>query len=61
MQLDPSKEELKSKVSEVTMSPGISGIPLLQEPPGMYMSQAQFRQWNNTGTGYDYTSRFQQF
>ncbi|XP_035223548.1 band 7 protein AGAP004871-like isoform X2 [Stegodyphus dumicola] len=50
MQLDP---ETKPKLSDVGIGPGVSGIPLLQEPAGIYVTPSQYRAWN---TGYDATS-----
>ncbi|XP_021004022.1 band 7 protein AGAP004871 isoform X2 [Parasteatoda tepidariorum] len=46
MQPDSIREELKPKIG-VEISPG---VPLLQDPPGIFVTQAQYRAWNS---GYD--------
>ncbi|KAF8788219.1 hypothetical protein HNY73_009750 [Argiope bruennichi] len=48
---DPVREV---KGGEAIMAPGISGVPLLGDPPGIYITPAsQYRQWN-TGYNVDY-------
>ncbi|GFY46087.1 mechanosensory protein 2 [Trichonephila inaurata madagascariensis] len=49
MPLDPGREN--KGVEGATLTPGISGAPLLGDPPGIYVTPAaQYRVWN---TGYD--------
>ncbi|GFW00365.1 hypothetical protein TNCV_4355621 [Trichonephila clavipes] len=49
MQLDPGRDN--KGVEGATLTSGISGVPLLGDPPGIYVTPAaQYRVWN---TGYD--------
>ncbi|GFQ85443.1 hypothetical protein TNCT_613521 [Trichonephila clavata] len=49
MQLDPGRDN--KGVEGASLTPGISGVPLLGDPPGIYVTPAaQYRVWN---TGYD--------